>query len=46
MTLAPEELVSRDSEVLNDELVFTGTRVPVRIVLDDLRSGSTRHNSS
>lgn len=41
MTLDREKVVSRDPEVLGGDLVFAGTRVPVRIVLDYLKSGST-----
>lgn len=41
MTLAPEEVVSRDPAVLGGDLVFAGTRVPVRIVLDYLKGCST-----
>lgn len=39
--MAPEQVVSRDPEIHGGDLVFTGTRVPVRILLDYLKSGST-----
>lgn len=40
-TLGREQVVSRDPEVRDGDLVFAGTRVPVRIVLDYLKRGST-----
>jgi uncharacterized protein (DUF433 family) len=39
--MAPEQVVSRDPEIHGGDLVFAGTRVPVRILLDYLKSGST-----
>lgn len=35
------EIVSRDPEVMNGELVFAGTRVPVQSLVDYLKSGDT-----
>lgn len=40
-TLAPEQVVSRDPKIRDGDLVFAGTRVPVRIVLAYLKRGST-----
>ena len=34
-----EEIVSRDPDVMNDELVFAGTRVPVEILIQHLIAG-------
>lgn len=34
-------IVSRDPEVLNGDLVFTGTRVPVKNLVDYLAAGDT-----
>jgi len=39
--MAPEQVVSRDAEIHGGDLVFAGTRVPVRILLDYLENGST-----
>ena len=35
------EIVSRDAEVVSGELVFAGTRVPVRNLVDCLNAGGT-----
>lgn len=35
------EIVSRDAEVVSGELVFAGTRVPVRNLVDYLAAGDT-----
>ena len=35
------QIVSRDPGVVSGELVFAGTRVPVRNLIDYLRSGDT-----
>lgn len=35
------EIVSRDAEVVSGELVFSGTRVPVRNLVDCLNAGGT-----
>lgn len=35
------EVVSRDPEVMNDALVFTGTRVPVEILVEYLAAGDS-----
>lgn len=34
-------IVSRDPEVLNGDLVFAGTRVPVKNLVDYLAAGDT-----
>ncbi|MEJ7816263.1 MAG: DUF433 domain-containing protein [Rubrobacter sp.] len=34
-------IVSRDPEVLNGDLVFAGTRVPVKTLVDYLATGDT-----
>lgn len=39
MTLA--EIVSRDPDVVSGALVFRGTRVPVQILIDYLKTGET-----
>ncbi len=36
-----QDIVSRDPEVLNGDLVFTGTRVPVKNLVDYLAAGDT-----
>lgn len=36
-----ERVVSRDPNVLNGELVFAGTRVPVQTLIDYLKAGET-----
>lgn len=36
-----KEIVSRDPEVVSGELVFAGTRVPVRNLVEYLRGGDT-----
>ena len=38
---APDQVVARDPEVRDGDLVFAGTRVPVRILLQYLKGGST-----
>jgi uncharacterized protein (DUF433 family) len=35
------EVVSRDPQVVSGELVFAGTRVPVKNLIDYLRGGDT-----
>ena len=35
------KIVSRDPEVVSGELVFTGTRVPVKNLIDYLAAGDT-----
>lgn len=35
------QIVSRDPEVVSGELVFAGTRVPVKNLIDYLRAGDT-----
>lgn len=35
------EIVSRDPEVVSGELVFAGTRVPVKNLVDYLKAGDT-----
>lgn len=35
------EIVSRDPEVVSGELVFAGTRVPVKNLIDYLKGGDT-----
>lgn len=48
VTIAPlpdlATVVSRDPEVHSGELVFAGTRVPVRALLDHMRHGHTVDN--
>lgn len=34
-------IVSRDPEVVSGELVFTGTRVPAKTLIDYLKAGDT-----
>lgn len=34
-----EQIVSCDSQIMNGELVFTGTRVPVKILIQHLTAG-------
>ena len=36
-----EQIMSRDPEVMSGALVFTGTRVPVDILIDYLRAGDS-----
>lgn len=36
-----KEIVSRDAEVVSGELIFSGTRVPVRNLVDCLNAGGT-----
>ena len=36
-----KEIVSRDPEVMNGALVFTGTRVPVEILVQHLAAGDS-----
>lgn len=35
------KIVSRDSEVMNGALVFTGTRVPVEVLVEYLAAGDS-----
>lgn len=37
----PEQVVSRDPEILGGTLVFAGTRVPVQTLIDYLKAGET-----
>ena len=39
--MRPEEIFSRDREVLGGELVFAGTRVPVRNLVEHLAAGDS-----
>lgn len=41
MTARVEDIVSRDPKVMNGELVFAGTRVPVEILVQHLRAGDS-----
>lgn len=36
-----DQIVSRDPDIVSGELVFKGTRVPVQILVDYLKSGET-----
>ena len=36
-----EEIVSRNPDVMNGELVFAGTRVPVEVLIQHLKAGDT-----
>ena len=36
-----ERVVSSDPEVMNGALVFAGTRVPVRVLIDHLKAGDS-----
>jgi uncharacterized protein (DUF433 family) len=36
-----EEIVSRDPEVMNGALVFSGTRVPVETLIQHLKAGDS-----
>jgi uncharacterized protein (DUF433 family) len=36
-----QQIVSRDSEVMNGALVFAGTRVPVKILVQHLAAGDS-----
>lgn len=36
-----EQFISRDSEVLGGALVFAGTRVPIRILIEHLEAGDS-----
>ena len=36
-----DQIVSRDPEIVSGALVFKGTRVPVQILIDYLKSGET-----
>ena len=38
------KLVTIDSEIMSGEPVFTGTRVPVKSLIDHLREGDTLEN--
>lgn len=39
MSLKKQEIVARDPEVMDGELVFAGTRVPVQTLVDYLEAG-------
>jgi uncharacterized protein (DUF433 family) len=39
--MKPEQIVSRDQEIVSGALVFAGTRVPVAILIDYLKAGET-----
>lgn len=39
MRLGREQTISRDPEVMGGEIVFSGTRVPVRTLIDYLEAG-------
>lgn len=41
MASKTEKVVSRDPEVVSGELVFAGTRVPVKNLVDYLKAGDT-----
>lgn len=41
MAVRKEEVVSRDPNVMNGALVFTGTRVPVEILVQHLTAGDS-----
>ncbi|MCP4657779.1 MAG: DUF433 domain-containing protein [bacterium] len=36
-----EDIISRDPEIMNGALVFTGTRVPVEILIQHLTAGDS-----
>ncbi len=38
-----KQIVSRDPEVMNGVLVFTGTRVPVEILIQHIAAGDSLH---
>lgn len=37
----PKQVIHRDPEILSGTLVFTGTRVPVKILFDYLEAGDS-----
>jgi uncharacterized protein (DUF433 family) len=39
--MTKEQLISRDKEIMSGALVFAGTRVPVKTLLDYLKVGDT-----
>jgi uncharacterized protein (DUF433 family) len=39
MPMKEEEIVSRDPNVMSGEMVFTGTRVEVKTLVDHLKAG-------
>ncbi len=39
--MTKEQLISRDKDVMSGALVFAGTRVPVKTLLDYLKAGDT-----
>ena len=41
MVARNEQVVSRDPDVMYGELVFTGTRVPARTLVDYIKAGRT-----
>lgn len=41
MVARNEQVVSRDPDVMHGELVFTGTRVPARTLVDYIKAGRT-----
>lgn len=41
IAMNPEQIVSRDPDVVSGALVFAGTRVPVQILIDYLKAGET-----
>ena len=41
MSSKTEKVVSRDPEVVSGELVFAGTRVPAKNLVDYLKAGDT-----
>jgi len=41
MVARNDPVVSRDPEVMHGELVFTGTRVPAKILVDYVKAGHT-----
>ncbi len=41
MVAGNDPVVSRDPDVMHGELVFTGTRVPVKTLVDYIKAGHT-----
>ena len=39
--MTKEQLISRDKDIMSGALVFAGTRVPVKTLLDYLKAGDT-----
>lgn len=37
--IAPDTLIDRDPEILGGTPVFAGTRVPIRVLLEQLKAG-------